>query len=309
MIITVTLNPAMDKVLVVDSFRLNVTNRIQEQFYCIGGKGTHISFNLSLLGVRSMAIGVVMGQNGGEILKTLQSMNIDVQFLQLPEGNSRLNYALVDGDGNCTLIAEKGQLMDTAVIERLISHYTERVHSGDIVVISGDASNQKHTGLQDTLMDIAAQKGARVCLDASGEHLAAGIKKAPFFIKPNANELSMLAGRELESEAEIIEAMREISAAGVRNVVVSLGGEGSLACSDGSYFRITAPQVEVRNTVGCGDALVAGILAGFEKGLEIEENLRQATAIASAAAMSKATVGFDAALLPELAGRVVIKPL
>lgn len=299
----------MDKVLVIDKFQMNVTNRIQEQFYCIGGKGTHISINLSLLGIRSMAIGVVMGQNGVEIQKTLQGMNVDVQFLQLPEGNSRMNYALVDGEGNCTLIAEKGQLMEAPVIEKLIQHYVERIHEGDIVVISGDASNQKHTGLQDKLMDLAVEKGARVCLDSSGEHLAAGVRKAPFFIKPNLNELSSLTGRELESDVDILEAMREISAFGVRNIVVSCGGEGSFACLQGRYFRIIAPRVDVKNTVGCGDALVAGILAGFEQGLAIEENLRQATAIAAATAMNKATVGFEIGLIPELAKKVTVKQL
>lgn len=299
----------MDKVLVIDKFQLNVTNRIQDQFYCIGGKGTHISVNLSLLGIRSMAIGVVMGQNGEDILRTLRNMNVDVQFLQLPEGNSRMNYALVDNEGNCTLIAEKGQLMEADIIEKLIVHYAERINRGDIVVISGDASNQKHTGLQDKLMDIAAEKGARVCLDSNGEHLAAGIRKAPFLIKPNLDELISLTGRQLESEMEILEAMREISAFGVRNIVVSCGGEGSIAYSDGCYFRIIPPRVTVKNTVGCGDALVAGILAGFEQGLTIEQNLRQATAIAAATAMNKATVGFEASLVSELTRKVTVKPL
>lgn len=309
MVITVTLNPAMDKVLILDQFKLNVTNRIKEQFSCVGGKGTHISINLSLLGIRSMAVGAVMGEVGSEILKELGKMNIDVQFLHLSEGNSRTNYVLIDEDANCTLVAEKGKPMEQEVTDRLVQVYKEKVSKGDIVVISGDASNQRNTNLQDTFMEIAGQKGARVCLDASGEHLARGVRKSPFLIKPNIDELSALTGKELNSEGEILRAIEELDVFGIENIVVSCGGEGSIVRSNGRYFKVIAPKVEVRNTVGCGDALVSGLLAGFEKNLAIEENLKQASAIAAATAMNIETVGFDISLIDMLKERVVVKAL
>ncbi len=309
MVITVTLNPAMDQVLVLDQLRPNVTNRVREQFYCVGGKGTHISINLSLLGIRSMAIGAVMGKTGDEIVKALKSMNIDVQFLQLPEGNCRTNYVLVDNEGNCTLVAEKGKLMEADVIDRLVVHYSQRIREGDIVVISGDASNQKHTGLQDTLINIAKEKGAKVCLDASEEHLAAGVKRGLFLIKPNLDELSFLMGRSLQSREDIIDAIKELALSGNENIIVSCGAEGSYAYSGGRYFHVIAPKVEAQNTVGCGDALVAGLLAGFERSLSFEENLKKASAVAAATAMNKATVGFDAGLVEQLAQQVIVEPL
>lgn len=309
MVVTVTINPAMDVVMSVDKFRLNVTNRVQKKFSCVGGKGTHVSINLSLMGIRSKAAGVVMGPVGDEILNALARYDIDIRFIKLDEGNSRTNYVLTDSDGNCTLIAEKGQMMDQSVTDRLVSHYSELVERGDMVVISGDASNQRDTGLQEKLMDIASEKGARFSLDASGIHLEAGIRKRPFLIKPNLDELSCLCGRELSNEAEILSALREVSANGAENIIASCGGDGSYALLDGRLYRVFSPAVEVRNTVGCGDALLSGIIAGYEKKMATVEILKKATAAAAATAMNEATVGFDPEIAAKLEAEVIVKEL
>ena len=184
MVITVTINPAMDRVITIDKFRQNVTNRIQKQFTCVGGKGTHVSINLSLLGMRSIAVGVVMGSTGDDILRELSAFDIDLRFIKLNEGNSRTNYVLVDAEGNSSLISDKGELMKQDTIEKLIRQYTDVISSGDTVVISGDASNQRDSSLLDRLIDIALLHKARFCLDASEELIAAGIRRDRFLIKP-----------------------------------------------------------------------------------------------------------------------------
>ncbi|NLK87091.1 MAG: 1-phosphofructokinase family hexose kinase [Clostridiaceae bacterium] len=309
MVVTVTINPAMDLVMALDRFRLNVTNRVQRKMCCVGGKGTHVSINLSLMGIRSKAAGVVMGVTGDEILKRLSQYDIDLRFIRLDEGNSRTNYVLTDGDGNCTLISEKGEMMDQTVIDQFVSHYSTLVERGDMVVISGDASNQKDTGLQEKLMDIAAEKGARFCLDASGVHLEAGIRKRPFLIKPNLDELSCLCGRELSTEADIISALREVNENGAENIIASCGGDGSYALLDGRLYRILSPEVAVKNTVGCGDALLSGIVAGYEMKLSTVDILKKATAAAAATAMNEATVGFDPEIAARLEAEVTVKEL
>ncbi len=309
MVVTVTINPAMDLVMALDKFRLNVTNRVQKKFSCVGGKGTHVSINLSLMGVRSKATGVVMGATGDEILKQLERYDIDLRFIRLSNGNSRTNYVLTDSQGNCTLISEKGKMMDQAIIDQFIGHYSGLVESGDMVVISGDASNQKDTGLQEKLMDIAAAKGARFCLDASGIHLESGIRKRPFLIKPNLDELSSLCGRELCTETEILSALKEVNDSGADNIIASCGGDGSYALLDGRLYRVFSPEVEVKNTVGCGDALLSGIVAGNEMKLSTVEILKKATAAAAATAMNEATVGFDPAVAAKLEAEVVVKEL
>lgn len=309
MVITVTINPAMDRVLLVDKFRVNVTNRVQKQFRCVGGKGTHVSINLSLLGIRSTAVGVVMGPTGDDILEELSSYNIDLKFLSLKSGNSRTNYVLVDHEGNSSLISEKGDLMEQEIIERLISHYSGIVGSSDTVVISGDASNQRDTSLQDRLIDIALSHGARFCLDASGEHLALGIKKKPFLIKPNLDELGYLYGKELSKKEDILIALKQVHESGAQNIIASCGGEGSYALLGEKLYRVISPTVDVKNTVGCGDALLSGIIAGFETKLNDVENLKRATAIAAATAMNESTVGFNPEAVQELMARTEVTEL
>jgi len=309
MVITVTINPAMDIVMQLDKFRPNVTNRIQNKFKCVGGKGTHVSINLSLLGVRNMATGVVMGATGDEILEQLSFYDIDVRFMKLNEGNSRTNYVLVDSEGNCTLISEKGRMMEQAVIDDFIDHYSTLVKAHDMVVISGDASNQKDTRLQDKLIDIAVSKGAKFCLDSSGTHLAEGIRKKPFLVKPNLDELGFICGREMSTQDAIISGIKEVKANGAENVVASCGGDGSYALLDGKLYRIKSPQVDVKNTVGCGDALLSGIIAGYEKKLSAVEILKKATAVAAATAMNESTVGFDTCTASQLEDKVVIEEL
>ncbi len=309
MIITVTINPAMDKVLVLDRFTPNETNRIKRHFSCVGGKGTHVSINLSLLGIRSIALGIVMGEVGREILDFLSSRNIDIQFVHLPEGSSRTNYVLLDCDGNSTLLAEKGPELPDAATEALVRRYWELVSENDFVVISGDTPGEKGRLLQDALFDIARQKKARVCLDTSGESLTRGVRKGPFLVKPNLAELEFLLGGKPSSETEILTAITGLAELGTQNVIVSLGSGGSLALAGGRYFRVIAPKVRTKNTVGCGDALLAGILAGFTQGLDVETNLKQATAIAAAAAMTELTAGFNADTVQQLLNEVLVEPL
>jgi len=309
MVITVTINPAMDIVMQLDKFRPNVTNRIQRKFKCVGGKGTHVSINLSLLGVRNMAAGVVMGPTGDEILEQLSRYDIDVRFMKLSEGNSRTNYVLVDSEGNCTLISEKGRMMEQNVIDDLVEHYTGLVREHDVVVISGDASNQKDTGLQDKLIDIALSKGAKFCLDSSGTHLAEGIRKRPFLVKPNLDELGFICGREMTTEDAIISGIKEVKSNGAENVIASCGGDGSYALLGGKLYRVKSPRVEVKNTVGCGDALLSGVIAGYEKKLPEIEILKKATAVAAATAMNESTVGFDPDMALQLEEKVVVEEL
>ncbi len=309
MVITVTINPAMDIVMQLDDFRLNVTNRIKNKFKCVGGKGTHVSINLSLLGIRNTATGVVMGTTGEEILERLSEHDIDVKFIKLDKGDSRTNYVLADSNGNWTLVSEKGQLLEKEVVDRFIAYYSDLVGTGDMVVISGDASNQKGTGLQEKLIDIANARGARFCFDASGVYLEEGIRKKPFLVKPNLDELGALCGRELTAETDIIEAMKLVQEKGAQNIVASCGGDGSYALIGGRLYRVRSPEVEVKNSVGCGDALLSGIIAGFEMKLPAPEILRKATAVAAAAAMEESTVGFDPLIAAELEARVTVEEL
>lgn len=309
MIITVTANPAMDKVIILNHLHFNMTNRILREFYCIGGKGTHISINLSILGIKSIALGVVYGSTGREIIHQLEQHNdVDVDFLYEDEGESRINYVLVD-KSNSTILAQKGQRIEQGTAKYFVNKLESIVKQGDFVAISGDISNCKIRNFQSKLCDIVNQKGAKVFLDCSGDALLEGVKKKPFLIKPNESELSYFCGRSLISEQDIIQGMMEMHSHGVLNIVVSRGDKGSIAISNGVLYRVTVPDVETKNTVGCGDALVAGLLAGFQQGLDFESNLKYSNAIATAKAMNEDTVGFDVSMLAELIDQVIVEKI
>ena len=309
MIFTITANPAMDKIFVLHDFRLNVTNRIDRMFKCIGGKGTHISVNLSILGIKSTALGVVNGRTGAEIIRELKRFKaIQIDFLRTRRGESRTNYVLVDGT-DCTLISQKGNRMNHEEAEFFEKKLDDLVKPDDIVAISGDISNGDSLNIQGRLMDITNRRGGRVFLDCSGEALIQGVKKKPFLVKPNVDELSYFCGRNLVTKQEILVGMREMSSCGIRMIVVSCGSEGSLVFSDGKYYNVIVPTVQIKNTVGCGDALVAGLLAGFEQKMDTIENVKRANAIAAATAMDETTVGFDLGIVDDLMQRVMVEEI
>lgn len=310
MIVTVTLNPAMDVVMKLDTLKKSMTNRIQKKFECVGGKGTHISVNLSKLGIPSIAVGTARGRTGNKIMDVLgEEKLIEVRFLYLTTGDSRTNYILVDGKADNTIIAEKGNMLAEEDLDQFIDIYRNAISGGDYVVISGDASNHSRGSLQDDLIDIAYEKGARLCLDVSGPVLEKGIQKSPFFVKPNIEELSYLCKKVISTKEDIIEGIREIEKHGVPHIVISCGNKGCFALSDGVLYHVLVPDVQVLNTAGCGDSLVAGLLAGFYEGLDMKENLRRANAVATAAAMNEATAGFDASLIEDLTSQVQVEIL
>ena len=293
MIITLTLNPAMDRVLILNHFHLNVTNRVQKTLDCVGGKGTHVSANLSLLGIENIATGILRGETGIRIEQTMRAYPlVKAKFLQSPVGCSRTNYVLVE-NANCTLISERGELLDAASAEELLSCLTALIQPGDIVVLSGDISNGGSQDIITRILDLIAVKKARFCLDAFDQALSQALSYRPLLIKPNLEELSAMTGRILQNEGNILNAMVGLAEQGVIYTMVSCGKSGSYLLYKGQAYRAHVPAVPIHNTVGCGDALVAGMLAGIVRGLPVEACLRYANAVGCAASRCDETVGFD----------------
>jgi len=296
MIHTLTLNPAVDKLLVINEFRRDTTNRILETCNSVGGKGTHVSINLSLLNKESKAFGILFGENGETIKDILkQYPKIDVNMLHFKEGNSRTNYVIIEIDKNntCTLITEQGHFITKDVSDELIQLLKKKFNFGDFLVISGHAGNTEIPGIYNFIMDSVKDKRPKVFLDTSSEDLKSGLTKKPFLVKPNEYELSQVMGREISTEEDILEGIDYISNQGVRCIVVSRGEKGSIASYDNTIYKVIPPRVNVVSTIGCGDALLSGLVYGFDEEMEFEDILRFATAISAAAAESKFSVGFD----------------
>lgn len=294
MINTLTLNPAIDRIVFLDKLEKNVTNRIEKVSDVIGGKGTHVSINLKLLGLDSRAFGIGYGAQGRRIVGILQGYGIETEFVLKDEHESRTNYLLVEDSNDCTVIAEKGVLLEEEELLEVIGGMRAKVGEGDFLILSGDASNSRDPFVYNRILKSLKCKRMKIFLDTSGPTLLNCADEAPFLIKPNLDELSMLCGREVGvTEKDLLQALDSLDRFGIEVIAVSLGGDGSIVKCPEGVFRAWPPAVKVRNTIGCGDCFLAGLVYGIDKQLPIVEALKLATAASSATAESSLSVGFD----------------
>lgn len=303
---TITLNPAIDRMLYLKEFVPEVTNRLTDTLDHLGGKGTHVSINLSRLGLPNQALGIAHGENGRKIINMLSDELIDVKFQIHEKENTRINYLIVEENGKSTCLSAKGVSLNEDDIQSFISYMQDQINEGDYLVFSGDASNCPDPYVYNTIIKAFRDKNVRVIMDASGETLKKCIEEKPFLIKPNQDELSYICGRRLETMEDIREAMECLKKYDIPLIAVSLGGEGSLVCHEGTYYRVISPEVNVVNTIGCGDCFLSGMIYGVYTGMDIEETLRLAAAISSACAESDLSVGFDPDRAEQLKSKVQI---
>ena len=309
MIYTVTLNPAIDKILFLEELHRSRTNRLTKTLETIGGKGTHVSIDLKLLGVQSSALGISLGENGRRLGKMLEGWGVEVLFLQYdkPGMEARTNYQIVENSGHvCTMLTERGPLLPARLTDELLSQMQGLVKPGDMLVLAGDANNVEDAAIYSKLTRAAKELGAKVFLDASGKYLREGLKSGPFLIKPNLEELCFLAGRELKTEAEIVAAMQSLDGSGMPMIVMTWGGKGAIVKHEQDFYRVEPVMVQAVNEGGCGDAFLAAMIAGLAQDMDIREICRRAAAVAGAAAESEITAGFDPLRAEELKTQAVV---
>ncbi len=289
MILTVTLNAAIDKRYVVEEFKVGEVNRVKECAYVPGGKGLNVSKPAAVAGAEVVATGFVGGHAGNYIEASLKDYHVKSAFYHL-EAESRSCINIWD-EKNCvqTEFLEPGFTVTESEFQGFVEEFKELVKKADVVAMSGSVPKGLDGTAYQKLVKVVKDAGKKVILDTSGKLLEMGIEACPTMIKPNIDEIRMLTGKECNEIGEIIEAAKEIHARGVEVVAVSLGADGSLAVSDEGVFRAIVPRIDAVNTVGCGDSMIAGFALGFAEGLDIEETLRKASAISAAAALREET--------------------
>lgn len=284
MIYTLTLNPSIDYVVRLDEFVSGITNRTTGEEYYIGGKGINVSCILAELGLPSTAIGFTAGFTGEAIEKGLTEMGVRSDFIRLKEGISRINIKIkADRESE---INGQGPHIGEDDFERLLRK-TDEVRAGDTVVLAGSIPNTVLADAYERILRRIPWPDVRIVVDATKQLLLGCLAFRPFLIKPNRQELSEIFGREVTDKREIERCARELMARGARNVIVSLGGDGAvLFAEDGGVYHAGVVKERVLNTVGSGDSMVAGFLAGFEQTGDYGYALRLGAACGNATAFS-----------------------
>ena len=285
MIYTVTLNPSLDDIVSVDDFRLGVTNRAGAELMLPGGKGINVSIVLGNLGIRSTALGFIAGFTGDEIARRVEQMHVRADFIRLEAGISRINFKLRSVDG--TEINGMGPAIDEKALALLMEKLDD-LCAGDILVLAGSIPPSLPDDIYSRIMDRLADRDIRVVVDATGKLLRDTLSRRPFLIEPNNHELGALFGVELSGRDEVVAYAKELQDRGARNVLVSMGAAGAvLVAENGQVYTSPAPAGRLVNSVGAGDSMVAGFLAGWLERKDYAHAFYMGLAAGSASAFSE----------------------
>ncbi len=283
MIYTVTFNPAIDYVVTIDNIKTGCVNRLSSEQMYFGGKGINISIVLKELGVESKALGFVAGFTGEAIEKGLRVAGIDTDFVRLETGNSRINVK-IRSEVETELNGSGPEISESAVSE--LFDRLNKLENGDTIVLAGSVPKTLRRDIYERIIRSLSDKEIRVVADAEKELLLNVLKYKPFLIKPNIHELADIFGKSPETDDEIIRYAQKLKDMGAQNVLVSMAGDGAILLdSNNNIHRSGVCSGIVRNSVGSGDSMIAGFLAGISHG-DYKYALRLGTAAGGATAFS-----------------------
>jgi 1-phosphofructokinase len=261
MIYTVTFNPAIDYIVEVDNLRYNMTNRSSFEQLLPGGKGLNVSTVLNNLGIENIALGFIAGFTGREIKKRFEASGGKCDFIELEDGISRINIKI---KSTCeTEINAPGPLIDNDAISKLTKKLNT-LKNGDILVLSGSVPSPLSDYIYRDIIKIFSGKNIIIVVDAEKDLLLNTLPYKPFLIKPNKHELEDIFHTNLDTPDTVVHYAKKLQEQGARNVLVSMGGEGAALLTEaGNILKSSAPAGIVKNSVGAGDSMVAGFIAGW----------------------------------------------
>lgn len=285
MIYTITFNPALDYIVKMDEFNLGHVNRSNNEFVYAGGKGINVSIVLNNLEVKSKALGFIAGFTGDEIERRVREFGCDTDFIKLKEGMSRINVKIkADVESE---INGGGPDISAEALQELYGKL-DTLTSGDILVLAGSIPKTMPTDVYERIMERLQEKDVKFIVDTTGESLLKVLKYNPFLIKPNHHELGELFGVKLNNKEEVIEYAKKLKDMGAQNVIISMAGDGAvLINSNGDVTTSNVPKGVVKNSVGAGDSMVAGFIAGYLNSGKIEDGFKLGVATGSASAFSE----------------------
>lgn len=285
MIYTVTFNPALDYVIKVDKFETGIVNRVFQENIFFGGKGINVSCVLRELGFDSVALGFTAGFTGKALEDGIKAQGIKSDFIHLDNGMTRINVKMKSD--NETEINGMGPDISKEAIDELFEKL-EKLGEKDVLALSGSIPQTLPEDIYEQIMERLQDKGVLIAVDATKDLLLNVLKYHPFLIKPNNHELGEMFHVVLESDEDIIYYAKELQKQGARNVLISMAGDGAILVTEtNEVVKMGVPKGEIKNSVGAGDSMVAGFLAGYLKTGSYQEALKLGTASGSATAFSE----------------------
>ncbi|MGI6737199.1 MAG: 1-phosphofructokinase [Anaerovoracaceae bacterium] len=292
MIYTVTFNPAIDYVVQMDRLVLGETNRTRSEEVFFGGKGVNVSVILRRLGAENTALGFISGFTGRALADNLRRQRIACDFIELDEsaGITRINMKIkghsADGGIEETEINGQGPQIPAAAVQQLLARIG-RLSSEDLLIVSGSVPSSMPADTYEQILKITSARGITTAVDATGQLLLNVLPFRPFLIKPNSDELAEMLQRPSETTADILSGAAELQQRGARNVIVSRGAKGAVLLTEGGEEIIADPiPGRTVNSVGAGDSMVAGFLAGWLQTHDYHYAMHLGTAAGSATACS-----------------------
>lgn len=285
MIYTVTFNPAIDYAIGVEKLQPGMTNRANYEQLLPGGKGLNVSTILNNLGIENTALGFIAGFTGKEIKRSFEELGGKSDFIELRDGISRINVKIKSDTE--TEINAVGPVIDETALSELLKKINT-LKSGDTLILAGSIPASLPDSLYSDIMKMLSGRDIMIAVDATKDLLINVLEHKPFLIKPNNHELGEIFGVTLKIREEVIPYAKKLQEKGARNVLISMAGEGAvLITEEGDALMSEAPKGIVKNSVGAGDSMVAGFIAGWCEKHDYAHAFKMGLSAGSASAFSK----------------------
>ena len=285
MIYTVTFNPALDYILELDKLEIGKIQKSKTELILPGGKGINVSTVLTNLEIDNIALGYKAGFVGAELERLLRNMNVKTDFIDLEEGNSRINVK-ISGEEETAINTNGPKISENKILELLEKLKT--LNENDYLVLSGSIPSSIKDDIYEKICRIVKKQNVKIVVDATKNLLVQALKYNPFLIKPNNEELGEIFGVEIHTKEDAYVYGKKLKEMGAKNVLVSMGKIGAALIDEaGQEYFIKSPEGKRVNTVGSGDSMVAGFIAGFLKYKNYNDALKMGVSAGSASALSK----------------------
>lgn len=308
-IITVTLHPSIDYVLMVDSLIPYDKNIVKDTQIFYGGKGINTAYALGRLKAKCLAVGIIGEKEHNPFCEKLSSVNVQTDFLTF-QGETRTNFKIIDREkGKDTEFNQSGFPVNTKLQNEFLSLLGTFLPNTTWLILSGSLPPGTPSSFYGDLINTARKHGVKTCLDTSGKALAAGVQAQPNMLRINRSELEELAGIDLKDNLHLLSAAEKLLLSGIEMVIISLGKAGAIGITSEQKVMATIPAVAVRNLTGAGDTLTAGFIQSLNQGKSFREALRFGSALATASTLRLEPGDFKMSEFAAILENTIVHPL